>query len=69
MLVDDEAPFVETMTKRLGKRDLNVIAAFSGQEAIETLEKHGDMDVVILLEINKAPLKTTAPLNVGRFCR
>jgi DNA-binding NtrC family response regulator len=48
MLVDDEAPFVETMTKRLEKRDLNVIAAFSGQEALETLEKHGNMDVVIL---------------------
>ena len=48
MLVDDEAPFVETMTKRLSKRDLNVIAAFSGQEALETLDKHRDVDVVIL---------------------
>jgi DNA-binding NtrC family response regulator len=48
MLVDDEAPFVETMTKRLEKRGLNVIAAFNGQEALETLEKHGNMDVVIL---------------------
>ena len=48
MLVDDEAPFVETMTKRLGKRDLNVISAFSGQEALETLDKHHDVDVVIL---------------------
>jgi two-component system, OmpR family, response regulator VicR len=33
MLVDDEAPFVETMAKRLTKRDLNVLTAFSGQEA------------------------------------
>ena len=48
MLVDDEAPFVETMTKRLIKRDLNVISAFSGQEALETLEKHQNVDVVIL---------------------
>ena len=48
MLVDDEAPFVETMTKRLSKRDLNVIAAFSGQEALETLDKHRNVDVVIL---------------------
>ena len=48
MLVDDEAPFVETMTKRLGKRDLNVISAFSGQEALETLDKHRNVDVVIL---------------------
>ncbi len=48
MLVDDEAPFVETMTKRLGKRDLNVISAFSGQEALVTLNKQQNGDVVIL---------------------
>ena len=48
MLVDDEAPFVETMTKRLAKRNLNVIAAFSGQEALETLDKNQNVDVVIL---------------------
>jgi DNA-binding NtrC family response regulator len=48
MLVDDEAPFVETMTKRLAKRDLNVIAVFSGQEALETLDKYRNVDVVIL---------------------
>ena len=48
MLVDDEVPFVETMTKRLAKWDLNVIAAFSGQEALEILDKHRDVDVVIL---------------------
>jgi DNA-binding NtrC family response regulator len=48
MLVDDEAPFVETMTKRLKKRDLNVISAFSGPEALETLKKHQNVDVVIL---------------------
>ena len=48
MLVDDEVPFVETMTKRLAKRDLNVIAAFSGQEALKTLDKQRYVDVVIL---------------------
>ena len=48
MLVDDEPAFVETMTKRLGKRDLNVITAFSGQEALKTLDKHRNVDVVIL---------------------
>ena len=48
MLVDDEVPFVETMTKRLAKRDLKVTAAFSGQEALEALDKHADVDVVIL---------------------
>ena len=35
LLVDDEAPFVETMTKRLTKRNLRVIMALSGQEALE----------------------------------
>jgi DNA-binding NtrC family response regulator len=48
MLVDDEVPFVETMTKRLAKRDLNVIAAFSGQEALDILDKQPNVDVVIL---------------------
>ena len=48
MLVDDEVPFVETMTKRLAKRELNVIAAFSGQEALEILNKQHNVDVVIL---------------------
>jgi len=48
MLVDDEVPFVETMTKRLAKRDLNVISAFSGQEALETIDKHRNVDVVVL---------------------
>ena len=48
LLVDDEAPFVETMTKRLKKRDLEVITAFSGKEALETLAEHHNVDVVIL---------------------
>ena len=48
MLVDDEVPFVETMTKRLAKRDLRLIAAFSGQEALEILDKQPKVDVVIL---------------------
>ena len=48
MLVDDEVPFVETMTKRLKKRELRVITAFSGQEALETLKKNRNLDIVIL---------------------
>jgi len=48
MLVDDEEPFVETMTKRLNKRDLKVISAYSGQEALETLSKNRNVDVVLL---------------------
>ncbi len=48
LLVDDEVPFVETMTKRLKKRDLVVNVAFSGQEALDILDKHRNTDVVIL---------------------
>ena len=47
LLVDDEVPFVETMTKRLSKRELMVIPAYSGREALEKLEKNA-VDVVIL---------------------
>ncbi len=48
LLVDDEVAFVETMTKRLTKRELNIISAFSGQEAIEKLQKNQAVEVVIL---------------------
>ena len=39
LLADDEVPFVKTMTKRLSKRGLHITPAFSGQEALDTLEK------------------------------
>jgi DNA-binding NtrC family response regulator len=48
LLVDDERPFVETMVKRLKKRDLQLVTAFNGQEALTQLEKEGDIEVVIL---------------------
>ena len=48
MLVDDEAPFVETMSKRLSKRNIENISAFSGEECLETLKKHQNLDVIIL---------------------
>lgn len=48
LLTDDEAPFVETMTKRLTKRNLNITTAFSGAEALEHLEKDSGIEVVIL---------------------
>lgn len=48
LLVDDENAFVETMAKRLAKRDLNVAKAFGGEEALEYLAKNGDIEVVIL---------------------
>jgi len=48
LLVDDEEPFVKTLSKRLSKRDLHVIAAFSGQEALDKLETQDNIEVVIL---------------------
>ena len=48
MLVDDEVPFVETLIKRLEKRNLQTISAHDGQEALEKLDKNRNVDVVIL---------------------
>lgn len=48
LLVDDEVPFVETMTKRLSKRKMNVVTAFSGEEGLERLNEQNDIEVVIL---------------------
>jgi DNA-binding NtrC family response regulator len=48
LLVDDEVPFVETMIKRLEKRDLSVLAAYNGKEALEALKEHKSIEVVIL---------------------
>ena len=48
LLVDDEKPFVETMVKRLTKRNLSVIVALNGQEALRQLEENHNIEVVIL---------------------
>lgn len=48
MLVDDEADFIETMSKRLQKRELKVLTATSGQEALELVDKNRYLDVMIL---------------------
>jgi DNA-binding NtrC family response regulator len=48
LLVDDEIPFVETMTKRLNKRGFDIVSAHSGQEALDRLSAHSSIDVVIL---------------------
>ncbi len=48
LLVDDEVPFVETMTKRLTKRDLDIIPAYDGKEALDKLKAHGNIEVVVL---------------------
>lgn len=48
LLVDDEIPFLETMTRRLAKRDFITASASGGHEAIKLLEKNDDLEVVIL---------------------
>lgn len=48
LLVDDETGFVETMTKRLTKRNLNIETAASGPEALEQIKKFSNLEVVIL---------------------
>lgn len=50
LLVDDEVVFVETLVKRLKKRDVRVDFAHSGQEALDKLDASGppNFDVVIL---------------------
>lgn len=48
MLVDDEASFVDTVAKRLVKRKFKVIKAFNGEECLETIKNHQNLDVVVL---------------------
>jgi DNA-binding NtrC family response regulator len=48
LLTDDEVPFVETMTKRLTKRNFFVEKAFTGDEALKKLKKNSSIEVVIL---------------------
>jgi DNA-binding NtrC family response regulator len=48
LLADDEQPFVETMIKRLQKRDVEAVPAFDGKQALACLEKDDGIEVVIL---------------------
>ena len=48
LLIDDEQPFVETLAKRLEKRGLTVLKAYSGQEGLDLMEAEARADVVIL---------------------
>jgi DNA-binding response OmpR family regulator len=47
LLVDDEKGFVEVLTKRLAKRNIHAVRAFSGAEGIRLLRRF-DFDVVVL---------------------
>lgn len=47
LLVDDEAPFVMTMAKRLERRNFTVFQAFGGLQCLDLLQQHA-VDVVVL---------------------
>lgn len=47
LLVDDEGDFLETLLKRMKKRNVNVKGVKSGEEALEFL-KQNPVDVVVL---------------------
>jgi signal transduction histidine kinase len=48
LLVDDEMPLVEALRKRLSKRGMQILTAFSGEEALRELQRKRDVDVVLL---------------------
>lgn len=47
LLVDDEAGYVKVLAKRLAKRNIEVVAAMSGAEAIQVVRKN-TFDVAVL---------------------
>ena len=47
LLVDDEVEFLETLVKRMKKRNVNVFGVKSGEEALKFLEQN-PLDVVVL---------------------
>jgi signal transduction histidine kinase/CheY-like chemotaxis protein len=48
LLVDDEVPFVEALRKRLARRGMEILTAFSGEEALRQLQRKRDVDIVLL---------------------
>ena len=48
LVIDDETSLVETLKKRLAKRDLFVIPARSGAEGLARLAEDSSIDIVIL---------------------
>jgi DNA-binding response OmpR family regulator len=47
LFVDDERGFVDVISKRMSKRNINVTKAYSGKEALQALRKT-DFDAVVL---------------------
>jgi len=51
LLVDDETAFLETMNKRLTKRNFQVKTLDSGIAALETLSENGEHIEVVILDV------------------
>ena len=47
LLVDDEKGFVDVISKRMSKRNIEVTKAYSGKDALQALRK-ADFDAVVL---------------------
>lgn len=47
LLVDDEAAYVQVLSKRMAKRNIRVTNAYSGTQAIQALRKE-DFDIAVL---------------------
>ena len=48
LLVDDELSFLDIVTKRLSKRNIQVRTASSGEDALQMLENDSSIEIVIL---------------------
>ncbi|WP_419778461.1 response regulator [Maridesulfovibrio sp.] len=48
LFVDDEEGFVDAMSKRLARRNLTVHKAYDGEQAMQMLAEHHEIEVVIL---------------------
>lgn len=48
LLVDDEKGFLDTITKRLEKREMKIHAVYSGESALAELENNPSLEVVVL---------------------
>ena len=48
MLIDDEIAFVTSLERRLAKRDIAIIIAYSGQDGLKKLAETPEIEVVVL---------------------
>ena len=51
LLIDDETDFLDTMARRLKKRDFDILTATSGLESLEVLSINGEKIEVVILDV------------------